>query len=124
MKENAIGESYYRLAIFCFKHSTSGLITNKFETNKLLIKTILRGMRYESKNARLQFPRLLQLSNINANELCDIFNEEVYFHSYKTDSNHFHLQYINNLFFYHFTTATPCTTMDIFGINFTNYVTF
>lgn len=71
---NTIGESYYRLAIFGIKHSKT---SDKFETGKLLIKSILRGMRLDSKNARLQFPRLLQLPNINTIELTSLFNEEV-----------------------------------------------
>lgn len=77
--EKEIGESYYRLAIFCLKQLNSGLITDQLETGKLLIKSVLRGMRHNSTNARLQFPRLLQLPNINANELTAIFNEEVNF---------------------------------------------
>lgn len=34
-------------------------------------------MRNDSENARLQFPRLLQLPNIDSTELSDLFNEEV-----------------------------------------------
>lgn len=77
MDGHAIGESYYRLALFNIKHLKFGTEANQLETAKCLIKSILRGMRYDSKNARLQFTRLLQLPNINAKELTDLFNEEV-----------------------------------------------
>lgn len=77
MKEHEIGESYFRLAIFCLKQSNTELSIDELEMGKLLIKSIFRGMRHDSKNARLQFPRLLQIPNINSNELCAIFNEEV-----------------------------------------------
>lgn len=72
-----LGESYYRLAIYCLKHHRSGSNENQLEMSKLLIKSISRGMRYNSKNARLQFPRLLQLPTINTVELTAVFNDEV-----------------------------------------------
>lgn len=79
-KEHEIAESYYRLAIFCLKHHSSGLIVDQLEeVSKLLIKSILRGMRHGSKSARLQFPRLLQLPNINNPELSETFTREVTF---------------------------------------------
>lgn len=85
-KENDIGESYYRLALFCLKQSKAKpeLNEHQLEMEKLLIISVLRGMQYGSKNARLQFPRLLQLPNINTKELTDIFNQEVphYYHFY------------------------------------------
>lgn len=74
---NEIAESYYRLSTFSLKQWKSGKITNQIETEKLIIKSILRGMRYDSKNARLQFPRLFQIENINTTELTDLFNAEV-----------------------------------------------
>ncbi|XP_055310881.1 DNA-dependent protein kinase catalytic subunit-like [Sitodiplosis mosellana] len=77
MKEHDIGESYYRLAIFCLRQLKSDTQENRLETTKLLIKSILRGMRHDSKNARLQFPRLLQLPNIDSPVLTDLFNGEV-----------------------------------------------
>lgn len=77
-KEYEIGESYFRLAIFCLKHYSSGLIVDQLdEISQLLVKSILRGMRHGSKSARLQFPRLLQLPNINSPELTEIFTKEV-----------------------------------------------
>lgn len=76
-KEQDIGESYYRLAIFCSKHHQSGSNENRFEMSELLIKSVLRGMRFGSKNARLQFPRILQLPAINTMKLTAVFNEEV-----------------------------------------------
>lgn len=78
-KENDIGESYYRLALFCSKQSKAKpqLDEHQLEMEKLLIISVLRGMQHGSKNARLQFPRLLQLPNINTKELTDIFNREV-----------------------------------------------
>lgn len=77
MKENDIGESYYRLAIVSWNRTNEGPKENQLEMQKLLIKSVLRGMRHGSKNARLQFPRLLLLKNINSRELTDLFNEEV-----------------------------------------------
>lgn len=77
INERNIGESYYRLAIFCLKHHRSGSSENQLEMSKLLIKSISRGMRHNSKNARLQFPRLLQLPSINSTELTMVFNDEV-----------------------------------------------
>lgn len=77
MKEHGIGESYYRLAIFSLNQLKSGPEENRIEATKMLIKSILRGMRHDSKNARLQFPRILQLPNIDSTELTDLFNEEV-----------------------------------------------
>lgn len=77
MDGHVIGESYYQLALFNIKHLKSGSEANQLETAKLLIKSILRGIRYGSNNARLQFTRLLQLTNINTNELTDLFNKEV-----------------------------------------------
>ncbi|XP_031631692.1 DNA-dependent protein kinase catalytic subunit-like [Contarinia nasturtii] len=77
MKENDIGESYYRLAVFSWKQTNAGSEESQLEVQKLLIKSILRGMRHNSKNARLQFPRLLQLKKINSRELTDLFNQEV-----------------------------------------------
>lgn len=75
---NDIGESYYQLALFCLKQSKSTESDdNQTDFQKLLIVSVLRGMRHGSKNARLQFPRLLQLSNINSTELKTIFEEEV-----------------------------------------------
>lgn len=73
-----IGESYYRLAIHCLKLYRSGSNeNNKLDMCKLIIKSVLRGMRYNSKNARLQFPRLLKLQMINSNELAAVFDDEV-----------------------------------------------
>lgn len=77
LKQHDIGESYYRLAIFCLKYHRSGSNENQLEMSKLLIKSIFRGMRHNSKNARLQFPRLLQLPLINTTELTATFNDEV-----------------------------------------------
>lgn len=74
---HALGESYYQLALFNIKYLKSESEANQLETSKLLIKSILRGMRHDSKNARLQFTRLLQLPNINSKELTDLFNQEV-----------------------------------------------
>lgn len=75
---NGIGESYYRLAIFSLKQwKNHGTEINQIEMEKLLIKSILRGMRCDSKNARLQFPRLFQIVNINTTEMTDLFNAEV-----------------------------------------------
>lgn len=74
-QQHDIGESYYRLAIFCFKQSKTQSIVHELETEKLLIKSILRGMRHDSKKARLQFPRLLQIGNVE--ELNTLFNQEV-----------------------------------------------
>lgn len=76
-KEHHLGESYYRLALFSLKQLKSSPSDDQFETTKFVIKSILRGMRHDSKNARLQFPRLLQLPNIDSTELTAIFNEEV-----------------------------------------------
>lgn len=77
MKEHGIGESYYRLALLNLKHLKVGTEASQLESAKLVIKSILRGMRCESKNARLQFTRLFHLSNINTEELTAIFNAEV-----------------------------------------------
>lgn len=77
MKEHDIGESYYRLAIFCLKQLKSGPWDGRLEVSKLLVKSVLRGMKHDSKNARLQFPRLLQLPNIDSPELTGIFDAEV-----------------------------------------------
>lgn len=77
IKEHDIGESYYRLAIYCQRQLKSGMDDDQFGTTKSFIKSILRGMRNDSENARLQFPRLLQLPNIDSTELSVLFNEEV-----------------------------------------------
>lgn len=77
LQSHDVGESYYRLAMFCLKHHRTGSNENQLEMSKLLIKSISRGMRYNSKNARLQFPRLLQLPMINTAELTVVFNDEV-----------------------------------------------
>lgn len=77
-KSHEIGDSYHRLALFCLQHYSSGLIINGLnEIGKLLIKSILRGMRHGSKSARLQFPRILEIPNINEEELDAVFNDEV-----------------------------------------------
>lgn len=76
---NDIGESYYRLALFGLKQFRSLDINEKHanELGKSLIVSVLRGMRYGSKNARLQFPRLLHLPNIRTSEMTEVFIQEV-----------------------------------------------
>lgn len=78
VKESGIGESYYRLAMFYLHYLDEKVVSCSIDTEALIIKSILRGMRYHSKNARLLFPRLLQLSSINQPATIRLFNKEVY----------------------------------------------
>lgn len=74
-----IGESFYRLALFCLKQlKTTKSDEHQLEMEELLIVSVLRGMQFGSKNARLQFPRLLQLANINTEKLTGVLNQEVW----------------------------------------------
>lgn len=73
MDDRIIGESFNRLGMFCFRHLSS----DDSDTEILIIKSILRGMRHLSKNAQLQFPRLFQLRSIERPDVVQIFNEEV-----------------------------------------------
>lgn len=76
-----IGESYNRLAMFYLQHlSSSNEMQQK--TEALIVESVLRAMRYSSKSAQLQFPRLFQLEHIEQPNMMALFNKEVRNHIY------------------------------------------
>lgn len=72
-----IGECYSRLAMFYLQHLTSAHMNSPTETEALIVKSILRAMRYSSKAAQIQFPRLFELRNIEHPDMVALFNLEV-----------------------------------------------
>lgn len=69
-----IGDAYSRFAMACIKYFSIG---EAVETEHTIIQSVLRGMKCNSKNARLMFPRLLQLPHLIDGTLADDFNTEV-----------------------------------------------
>lgn len=74
---NGIGESYNRLAMFCQEYHGNHSPRESQEMERMFMISILRGMKHNSKNARLQFASILQLSNLKNGQLMETFNEEV-----------------------------------------------
>lgn len=73
-KKSFIGETYQKLAMFCLEHLGA---RPTIEQQKNVIIYVLRGMRHDSKEGHLQFPRILQLTNVEDFELAEKFDEEV-----------------------------------------------
>lgn len=76
MGENAIGEAYYKLAVFCLQllEEPTG---DSVDSEPVFVESILKSMKFGYKNARFKFPKLLQLPNIVEQPLADIFMDEV-----------------------------------------------
>lgn len=72
-----IGESYSRLAMFYLQHLASANTDRQTETEALIVESILRAMRYSSKEAQIQFPRLFELKYIEQPDIVALFNREV-----------------------------------------------
>lgn len=79
LKANGIGEMYNRFGMFCQQYygSASGDDLPHDDAERNILVSILRGMKYGSKNARLQFPRILKLPFLIRMQSSDEFNREV-----------------------------------------------
>lgn len=77
VNESGIGETYNRLATFCLQNVDNESEMNRADTDSMIVESVLRGMKYHSKGARIQFPRLLQLVGMGILTLSKKFNEEV-----------------------------------------------
>lgn len=79
IKNYGVGECYNKLATFCQQYYGNEKFADldAIETEKNIIISVLRGMRHHSKDARLQFPRILQLPNLEDTTLTEQFIEEV-----------------------------------------------
>lgn len=78
VKVNGMGEMYNRFAMFCQQYygiDTTDELPMDAERNILV--AVLRGMKFGSKNSRLQFPRILQLPNLMNMRLAEDFDKEV-----------------------------------------------
>lgn len=71
---NFIGDTYQRIAMFSIQNLHR---MPDIETEKNVVRSVLRGMRHNSKTAQLQFPQILTLSSISIPELTYLFDEEV-----------------------------------------------
>lgn len=74
--ELIIGQTYETLAQFCLDYNANARLRD-LDMDEILVRSILRGMQYESRNAQQQFPLLLQLPNIDHATWKTIFNDEV-----------------------------------------------
>lgn len=79
LKNYGIGECYNKIASFCQQYYENEHLEHRdtLETQKNIIVSVLRGMRYSSKEARLQFPRILQLQYLENFDLVETFVQEV-----------------------------------------------
>ncbi|XP_037038023.1 DNA-dependent protein kinase catalytic subunit-like isoform X2 [Bradysia coprophila] len=70
-----LGDAHFKLAEYVQTHSDDNLcyINNVAET---MIKALLRGMTYGSKEARQYFPRLLQIKTLASEQTKKLFNDE------------------------------------------------
>lgn len=73
-----VGDTYHRMATFCLQNTK---LIPKMEIQKYVVQYFLRAVRYDSKEARLQFPQILLLSEINTVDLGEHFNTEVIHYS-------------------------------------------
>lgn len=81
LKDNGVGEMYNRFAMFCQQYygieGIDGTVELQLDAERNILVSVLRGMKYGSKNSRLQFPRILQLPYLMDMQLADEFNKEV-----------------------------------------------
>lgn len=78
VKVNGIGEMYNRFAMFCQQYNgIDGCDKIPLDVERNILVSVLCGMRFGSRNARLQFPRLLQLPNLMNTQLADEFGKQV-----------------------------------------------
>lgn len=78
VKVNGMGEMYNRFAMFCQQYySIESIDELPLDAERNILVSILRGMKFGSKNSRLQFPRILQSPNLMNMRLADDFDKEV-----------------------------------------------
>lgn len=69
---------YNRFGMFCQQYCDIESIEElPLDVERNVLVSFLRGMKFGSKNSRLQFPRILQLPKLINMQLADDFNKEV-----------------------------------------------
>lgn len=80
---NGIGETYNRFAMLYQQyHDVENTVALSLNDERNILVAVLRGMKFGSKNACLQFPRVLQLSTLADMQLIKEFHEEVRGHTH------------------------------------------
>lgn len=75
---NGIGEMYNRFAMFCQQYNgIEGREKVALDVERNILVSILCGMKFGSRNARLQFPRILQLPYLLNTQLAEEFGKQV-----------------------------------------------
>lgn len=75
---NGIGEMYNRFAMFYQQyHGIQGIVQSQTNDERIILTSILRGMKFGSANARLQFQSILELPKVVDMQLAGDFEEEV-----------------------------------------------
>lgn len=72
-----IGQTYDTLAQFCLDYNANERLADVPNMDDILVRSILRGMQYESPNAQQQFPLLLQLPDVDQATWKTVFKDEV-----------------------------------------------
>lgn len=116
IKLNGMGESYNRMALFCQEYYGNEKLHRSIETEQMIITSVLRGMQFNSKNARFQFPRILQLPALKKMILSDAFNEEVCNVTFRFNS----LKYFQ---YFHFADV-KCSRMDVSRLDSPSFIEF